>query len=79
MKITARRLESILRRYDQLNDLALQFAKEVEPYGQFRTIRIESNGQVEEEVNTACNCHPEYEWVPRGTPEQFSAWLEKNT
>ena len=79
MKMTPSRMATILRRADQLNDLARDFARDIEPNGRHGEVRVTDNGQVEEHINTACHCHPEYEWVERGTVEQFTEWLAKQS
>jgi len=74
--ITSNRVSAILQRHDQLLDLAKQFANETRAGGRSGEVRIDYEG-VSEHVNTACHCHPEYEWVLRGSMEEFQQWMDK--
>ena len=75
MKLNAKRIDTILRRHDQLQDLAHSFVREKDYPGRTGEVRIDSEG-ISENVNTACNCHPEYEWVARASLEEFAKWAE---
>ena len=79
MKITPKRMAVILQRHDQLLDLARDFARHIEPNGRHGEVRVEMDGSVEEHINTACHCHPEYKWVERGSAERFKEWLESQS
>lgn len=68
-------IQEILNSHEKLIDLARQFIDEKQPVRRTGDIRIE-NGWIEEYVNTACHCHPEYEWVERETIELFEEWLK---
>lgn len=59
MKITEESFAAFLTQFDHLNTLADIF--HTEKVGRGNGVRVESDGQVSYEVNTACNCHPEYE------------------
>lgn len=74
--ITSKRVDAILKRYDDLDTLARYFAEERRQGGRSGEVRVSSSG-VDEHVNTACHCHPEYEWVERGSLEEFKAWIDK--
>lgn len=75
MNITSKRVSAIIQRYEGLNNLACDFARYKEPNGRHGEVRIDSNG-IDENINTSCHCHPEYEWVHRGTIEEFKEWLD---
>jgi hypothetical protein len=76
MKMTPSKMATILRRYDEAIEVAKLFVEQ--KYAGYRRgdIRIDSYGCVEEYVNSSCNCHPEYEWIQRGTAEEFKIWLQ---
>ncbi len=74
MKLTPSRIETIIRRHEQLTDLADSYVRHLDAGGRSGEVRI-SNGAIEEHVNTACHCHPEYEWVHRASLEDFAAWV----
>lgn len=59
MKITETKLNAFLEQYSRLSVLASDFVSEAAPRG--RDAQLETDGGVSYEVNTACNCHPEYE------------------
>jgi hypothetical protein len=60
MKLTPKRIESILQRHSQLLSLAHDFvvSKGVK---RFRDVHFDEDGNVSYWVNTACHCHPSYE------------------
>lgn len=70
MNMTAKKAQVILARYQELRNLAEQFT------GHWN-IRFDDAGNIEHEVNTACHCHPEYEWQIDKTAEQFGEWLNQ--
>lgn len=76
MKITQKRFEAILQRYSELESLAQQFANEKRQGMRRGPIRFNDSGGIEMEVNTACHCHPEYEWTDIATKEDFCEWLD---
>jgi hypothetical protein len=59
MKITEESFAAFLTQFDQLITLANIF--HTEKVGRGDKVQVEPDGQVSYEVNTACNCHPEYE------------------
>lgn len=76
MKITIKRAKAILDRYEQLKSSAKQFADEKRKG--MRTGPVRFDGElIEMKVNTACHCHPEYEWIPIGSVEELCEWLDK--
>lgn len=78
MKITPSRLNTIIRRYNELIELAHTFVRETEPIRWlYTTIRLDEYGNIESEINTSCHCHPEYQWKVIKTKEEFSGWLNK--
>ena len=76
--MTSKRAAVILSRYQELNNLADQFACEKRKGMRKGPVRFADDGAIEMEVNTACHCHPEYEWVTVATAEEFSEWMKKN-
>lgn len=78
MKMTPIKIETILRRYNDLVDSANTFVNEKNNGFGCGTIRFDDNGNIENEINTSCHCHPEYKWVVAATKEEFSGWLTKH-
>lgn len=76
MKLTSKRAAVIINRYEKLEELAHQFSREKHPNGRHGPIRISNEG-IEEEINTACHCHPEYEWINVASLQEFGEWLDK--
>jgi hypothetical protein len=69
-------IENALTRHQELIDLAEEFVRFKDPTARRGNVRI-NGGLVEEYVNTVCHCHPEYEWIARGSVEEFSEWMSK--
>ena len=59
MSITNEQNEEFLTHYRDLLNQAVKFTNSVD--GRASETQIEENGGVSYMVNTACNCHPEYE------------------
>ena len=78
MKMTPKRAAVILAHYNELHELARQFADEKRKGMRTGPVRFDDCGNIEMKVNTACHCHPEYEWVSIGDSEEFAEWLDKN-
>jgi hypothetical protein len=78
MKLTANKVNAILQRHENLVYEVERFVQQKHPNTRRGEVRI-SNGVIEEHVNTACHCHPEYEWVERATLDEFTEWLDKQT
>ena len=78
MKFTKQKVEAILQRHESLLDMARNFIDDNAP-GHQRTgaIRFLYGNRIEEYVNASCRCHPEFEWVDRGSVEEFIKWIEK--
>jgi len=77
MKITPKRAQVIRQRYDELLDLASQFAG---GHGNSDSIRFDCAGNIERYTNHACHCHPEYYWEQARTASEFENWLDlRNT
>ena len=76
MKMTKNKIEAILRRHDELMEWVDSFISENNGSKYRDDSRISYN-IIEEYVNTACGCHPEYEWIKVGTMDDFISWLEK--
>lgn len=68
--ITSKRFKVILERYHELVTLAEQFTNR-------RSIRFDYDGNIEDEVNTSCHCHPEMKTFKQPS-ELFFKWLEEN-
>lgn len=75
MKITQKRAETFLRFYYELLEHADRYCHTFP--GRHGTVRITDYGTIEEEINTACHCHPEYEWVPRGSVKELVDWINQ--
>jgi hypothetical protein len=78
MKLTPNKVSAILQRHEDLLSQVESFVREKHPNTRRGEIRI-NYGTIEENVNTACHCHPEYEWVERATVDEFTQWLGKQT
>ena len=70
MNITSKRMEAIIRRHDDLTTLAREFVDSQKNEGRRGRLQISDSG-ISEYVNTACHCHPEYDWIDRCTLEDF--------
>ena len=68
--MTSKKASEVLVEYNELRQLAYNFTGKWD-------IRFDECGNIEGEVNTACHCHPEYEWQIISTAEQFAEWLDK--
>lgn len=77
MKMTSKRAMTTITRYHQLKDMADTFMKEKKHGSYWHDVRLDEWGNIEEWVNTACNCHPEYEWAQCATAQEFGEWLDK--
>jgi len=82
MKITYKKAKNVLKQYSELRkqyselrSLAEEFARSKD---HTNNIRFDEYGNIEEYVNTACNCHPEYYWEEFATFEEFGEWLDNN-
>lgn len=76
MKVTSTEAKEIVSKYTELKALVEQFASSKSGSGRCNEVRIDDNGDIEEYVNTACNCHPEYTWEPLATAQEFNEWLD---
>jgi hypothetical protein len=76
MKYTKNKVEAILRRNYELMDNVDSFIRSKTPRNERYHVdcKIE-NDKIMKRVNTACHCHPEYEWVEVGTTDEFVQWL----
>lgn len=78
MKYTQENTQQTLNSFRELTKLADEYVNG--PYNPKRygvrptRINIET-GHIEKEVNTACHCHPEYEWRSVASFETFIAWV----
>lgn len=75
-RLSERKIERTIRDFEYITELATSFVRSQNNPGRSGPVRID-NGRIEEEINTACHCHPEYEWVDRGSVEDFSKWMRQ--
>ena len=68
--------EELVDSFYELTDLAGEYVRKHHPYNHGE-IRINEYGSIESYENTACHCHPEYEWVHVANQPEFLAWLKK--
>ena len=76
MNITSNRVGAIIKRHEELMSLVEYYIQETNSSGRRGDVRIYCDN-IEEYVNTSCHCHPEYEWVDRGSVSTFCEWLNK--
>ncbi len=69
MKYTHENITELIENYSKLQEQVYKF----EPGAR---INYETS-TVQREENTACNCHPEYEWTDCATIQEFVEWCEK--
>jgi hypothetical protein len=74
--ITSKRVQPITDRYEELINLAELFVQEKTKSRWRSSVRFDGN-TIQEETNTSCNCHPEYEWKTVATVEEFGKWLDE--
>lgn len=72
---SARKLERMARHQEELQELAYRYVRNKFKEGRSGDVRVE-DGRIEEELNTACHCHPEYSWTYRGDLEDLANWLK---
>lgn len=75
-KTTIQKLERIAKQYEWLQERAWYYVRAKFPNQRSGEVRIE-DGRIQEEINTACHCHPEYEWQDRGSLEDLAEWLRQ--
>lgn len=77
MKYTHENITEVIQNYGELMQKAESFVSQKEN-SRWPTVRINyDNLTIEQEVNTSCHCHPEYEWVEVVTVKEFTEWCEK--
>jgi len=80
MKYTHENITELLTNYGELTEQVKRYVnREYDPkfYNQTPArINFETH-TIEQEVNTACNCHPEYEWQEVSGFQEFLEWYEK--
>lgn len=69
MKYTHENIIELLTKFNELQEQVSKFESGARINYETFTIQHEEN--------TACNCHPEYEWVDFATIDQFLEWHEK--
>lgn len=76
MKYTQENITELLRNFGELTSLVDKFC--TKPGYSWDDARINyETFTIEKKVNTACNCHPEYEWQYHATIGDFLEWYEK--
>ena len=78
---TQARINTIARRYHDLNSLANQCAQAHQDKHRGRhpnNVQLQEDGSIEFERNTACSCHPEYT-TSAISAEEFAQYLGINT
>ena len=79
MKYTKENVTELLNNIQTLNELANEFITATNKGSRYSYAKINCEQHViEQEVNTACNCHPEYEWQACGTIEELVEWINNN-
>lgn len=73
--MTKNKIEAIIRRNEELEELVNQFVKQHSKGSRWGDSRI-NNQLIEQYVNTACHCHPEYEWMEVASLSEFIEWIE---
>ena len=74
MQYTKNQIERLISKYETLLETVDDYIREKYPNTRRGDSRIRGN-EIQEYVNTACHCHPEYEWEYRGSVEDFSEWI----
>jgi len=80
MKYTHENITELLKNYSELQEQVTAFVNrgyDPKKYSWDRARINSDNFMIEREENTACNCHPEYDWVEYSTIEVFLEWYEK--
>jgi len=70
MKMTPKRVDTILTRYNELLDCAKQAVSGYE-------VRFDDDGNIEEYVNTSCHCHPTMQWQQVMSKEKFLEYIQQ--
>jgi hypothetical protein len=73
---STRKLERMARQQEELEELACRYVHNKFTEGRSGDVRVK-DGRIEEELNTACHCHPEYRWTDRGSLEDLANWLKR--
>lgn len=77
MKYTVENITQLTEQFSQLNqDIAEYVNRGYDPKSYSWTparINYETN-EIEHKVNTACNCHPEYNWETYSSLAEFVDW-----
>lgn len=76
MNFTRHSIERLLDKHEKLLELASNWSHEKFPKDRHGNMRFEY-GNVYEYVDMSCHCHPEEEWVMRGSVDEFYEWLKK--
>jgi len=74
--MTLTEINDTLIKFNQYRELAEKYYTE-KTGDKYPTIRIDEYGNIEHEINDACNCHPEYIWKQYTTVDQVVEWSEK--
>ncbi len=77
-EFTKQRIKAVLQRHEELLELARDYIDSgVEKHQRQGDIRFLYGNIIEEYINTSCHCHPVFEWVDRGSVEDFIKWIEE--
>jgi hypothetical protein len=72
MTYTKENIVELLTNLQKLNELVNEFIND----DFCRSVKIESDG-IYHEVNTSCNCHPEYDWDKLYDWDKFIEWYDE--
>jgi hypothetical protein len=80
MKYTQENITELLTNFGKLQDEVNKFVNRERDSRKYTWSQARINYEtfaIERKENTACNCHPEYEWVEFSTMHDFLEWYEK--
>ena len=78
MKYTLETINNIISEFEKLSILANQYINRDDKYNNSKTRINYDTMTIEERVNTACNCHPEYNWEYVDSIENMIEWTNNN-
>jgi hypothetical protein len=74
--MTKEQAEQMVQNYCEYYSLAEKYYIETTK-STWANIRLDESGNIQHEVNTACGCHPEYEWQVWAYSSDFVDWISK--
>ncbi len=80
MKYTKENIIELLTHFRELNELAMEYVNDGYDHKKYNwtDARVNYNCYtIDHKINTACNCHPEYEWQDHSSIDKFVEWLDK--